>query len=125
VSTGAGMSYKEILATFHLDSAIRGYHIYKEVWPNPFLGEIVRCECEERNAHDPFAVTLKKAGTGTVGHVPRTISCICTLFLRQGGAIEATVTGPQRYSPDLRERWCRDTLQVQIYWKRGFNKESP
>ena len=30
--------------------------------------EVVRCELEERNAHDPFAVVLKKAGTGTVGH---------------------------------------------------------
>ena len=91
-----------MLATFHLDdSAIRGYHVYKEVWPNPFVGEVVRCEHEERNSHDPFAVGLKKAGTGTVGHVPHTISCICTLFLRQGGAIDATVTGPRRYSADL------------------------
>ena len=32
------------------------------------MGEVVHCELEERNAHDPFAVTLKKAGTGTVGH---------------------------------------------------------
>ena len=65
------------------------------------MGEVVRCEREERNAHDPFAVALKKTGTGTVGHVPHTISCICTLFLRQGGVIAATVTGPQRYSADL------------------------
>ena len=94
MSTRAGVSYKEMLATFHLDSAICGYHVYKEVWPNPF---IVYCEREERNAHDPFAVALKIAGTRTVGHVPHTpctISCICTLFLRQGGAIKATVTGP-------------------------------
>ena len=34
----------------------------------PFVGEIVHCELEERNAHDPFAVVLKKAGIGTVGH---------------------------------------------------------
>ena len=32
------------------------------------MGEIICCELEERNAHDPFAVVLKKAGTGTVGH---------------------------------------------------------
>ena len=32
------------------------------------MGEVVHCALEERNAHDPFAVVLKKAGTGTVGH---------------------------------------------------------
>ena len=32
------------------------------------MGEVVHCKLEERNTHDPFAVTLKKAGTGTVGH---------------------------------------------------------
>ena len=63
----------------------------------------MRCEREERNGHDPYAVVLKKAGIGTVGHVPWTISYICTLFLRQGGVIAAltSVTGPHRYSADL------------------------
>jgi len=92
------------MQTFTLHSnltAIRGYHVYKDVWPNPFVGEIVHCEREERNRYDPYAVALKKAGTGTVGHVPRTISCICTIFLRQGGVIVASVTGPRRYSADL------------------------
>ena len=93
-----------MLATFTLHNsytAVCGYHVYKDVWPNPFVGEIVCCEREERNDHNPYAVALKKAGTGTVGHVPRTISCICTLFLRQGGVIVVSVTGPHRYSADL------------------------
>ena len=67
------------------------------------MGEVVRCKREERNGHDPFAVGLKKAGTRTVGHVPCTISCICTLFLRQGGVIDVTVTRPCRYSADLEQ----------------------
>ena len=32
------------------------------------MGEVVYCELEERNIHDSFAMALKKAGTGTVGH---------------------------------------------------------
>ena len=32
------------------------------------MGEIVCCELKVRNAHDPFAVALKKAGSGIVGH---------------------------------------------------------
>jgi len=31
------------------------------------------------------------------GHVPGTISCTCTLFIRRGGSILATVTGPRRH----------------------------
>ena len=56
--------------------------MYKDVW-DPGLGESVCCEREDRNPQDPYAVGLKKDDT-TVGHVPRTISCICTLFLRCG-----------------------------------------
>ena len=32
------------------------------------MSEVVRCELKERNAHNPFAMVLKKAGTGAVGH---------------------------------------------------------
>ena len=49
-------------------SAMCGYYIYKGVWWNPSVGEVVCCELKERNTHDPFAVAQKKAGTGTVGH---------------------------------------------------------
>ena len=36
-------------------------------------------------------------------HIPRTISCSCTLFLTRGGAIQciAIATGPRKYSYDL------------------------
>jgi len=61
-----------MLATFNLHRAIHGYHVYKEVWSNPFVGEVVHCQCEERNAHDLFVMTLKKASTGTIGHVSHT-----------------------------------------------------
>ena len=92
--------------------------MYKDVWPNSFVGEIVRCECEERNNHDPYAVALKKAGIETVGHVPRTISCICTLFLRQGGVIVASVTGPQRYSADLVQGGLEDPACTDLQVER-------
>ena len=49
---------------------------------------------------DPYAVALRKDSV-TVGHVPRTISCICTLFLRRGGIIVSTITGPRKHSDDL------------------------
>ena len=62
-------------ATFTLISCVQGYHVYKD----PVVGETLNCECEDRNPQDPYTVSVKKVGT-TVGHVPRVISCICTLF---------------------------------------------
>ena len=36
-----------------------------------------------------------------VGHVPRTISSVCSIFIRRGGSIVCTITGNQEYSSDL------------------------
>ena len=58
------------------------------------------CECEDQIPQDPYAVGLKLRDV-TVGHVPRTTLCICTLFLRRGGTIITTVIGPRQYSSDL------------------------
>ena len=49
---------------------------------------------------DRYAVALRKDGV-IVGHVPRTISCMCTRFLSHGGTITSTVTGPRKYSDHL------------------------
>ena len=42
-----------------------------------------------------------KKGAETVGHVPRTMSCVCSLFLRQAGTLACEVTGDRRRSVDL------------------------
>ena len=36
-----------------------------------------------------------------VGHLPKKISTLCSLFIRQGGLIKCEVTGSRRYSQDL------------------------
>ena len=77
------------LATFSLNSVVRGYHVYKDYW-EAATGEILRC-CEERtNIHDPFAVAIIKDDS-VVGHVPRKISTVCSLFLRSGGSIRYAI----------------------------------
>ena len=58
------------------------------------------CERELRNAKDRHAVAVKKDGT-VIGHLPRKVSRVCSLFLRRGGSIHCTVTGRRRYSTDL------------------------
>ena len=37
----------------------------------------------------------------TVGHLPRKISCVCSLFIRRGGTITCKVSGRRRHSADL------------------------
>ena len=64
---------------------VRSYHIYKEIW-EAAVGEILVCEREPRNAADRYAVAVKKDGT-IIGHLPRKVSRVCSLFLRRGGII--------------------------------------
>ena len=54
---------------------------------------------------DAYAVSVIKHGT-IVGHlhVPRRISCTCTLFMRMGGTISCQVTDRRKYSSDLQQR---------------------
>ena len=78
---------------------IRSYHVYKEIW-EAAVSEILMCERESRNAADKYAVAVKKDRT-IIGHLPRKVSRVCSLFLWRGRIIHCTVTGRRRYSGDL------------------------
>ena len=51
------------------------------------------------NLADRFAVAVMKGGT-VVGHIPRKISNVCSIFIRKGGSIFCLTTG-SRFSSDL------------------------
>ena len=72
------------LSSFTVDAMIRGYHVYKDIWSS-VLDEELPCQRENGNISDPFAVGVLKDGV-LVGHVPRKISSVCSLF-REGGGI--------------------------------------
>ena len=84
--------------TFTLESCIRGYHMYKDIW-NAMIGEELECARESEIPADQYAVVMKKDNE-TVGHVSRTMSWICALFLEHNGVILCTVTGLRRRSVD-------------------------
>ena len=86
---------------FEHSSVIRGYHIYKDIFI-PTIGNTLQSRIEADNEHDDFAVAITEDDT-IVGHVPRTISVPCNLFLQKGGTIGCTVTGPPQYSRDLEQ----------------------
>ena len=65
-------------------SCVRGHHIYKEIW-EPTIGEKVKCIREWNNIVDRYAVAVAKENTRlqtVLGHLPRKISKISSLFLR-------------------------------------------
>ncbi len=83
-----------------IHSCIRGYRVYQGIW-TPIVNEQLTCRSEPGNIQDPHAVAVIK-GVDVVGHVPRMISTMCSMFLRRAGSmIVCTVTGPRRHSADL------------------------
>ena len=82
--------------SFSVPSMVRGYHIYKDLW-DASIGEEMSCQRKAENYTDPFAVAVMK-DDNIVGHVPRKISTVCSLFLCRGGLIACRVTGRRCYS---------------------------
>ena len=89
------------MESYSIDSVIRGYHIYNDIWPAP-IGEILHCKRERFSPSDPYAVAMLH-GEVIVGHMPRIISAACSAFIRRGGiaSCEVTSTGARQYSVDL------------------------
>ena len=85
--------------TFKVDAMVRGYHEYEKIW-KAAKGEKLECIRELGNRVDVFAVAVIKSEK-TVGHLPRKISSICSIFLRHGGKITCEVSGSRRHSKDL------------------------
>ena len=66
-----------------------GYHIL-QVWAAAVDKELV-CEREMDNSYDLYAVAVKRMGN-IIGHLPRKLSKLCSLFLRRGGAMVCLVS---------------------------------
>ena len=67
------------LPWFCYQSAVQGHHFSKNSWI-PAEVEILSCISETSNRFNLFAVAVKKNGV-VVGHAPRKIVAICSLFL--------------------------------------------
>ena len=78
---------------------VRGYHVYQAILVAA-VGEELAGEREPTNTSNRYAVAVVKGGV-IIGHLPRKISKICSLFLRRRGTISCIVSGGRRYSADL------------------------
>ena len=63
---------------FCIDSCVRGYHVYSDIW-GASVGEELPYEREDGNSADPFAVVIKRSGV-IVCHIPRKICSVCSYF---------------------------------------------
>ena len=88
-----------IMSSFLVESVVRGYHVYKDIW-DAVVGQEFPCKPEDGNRVDPFAVAVVRGDT-VIGHVQRKISSICSLYLRRDGSIVCCVTGSRQFSADL------------------------
>ena len=80
------------MAAFELTlrMAVRGYHVYKEVWA-PAIGEKFVCRQERGNDHDRHTVSVHEEEEDVLGHLPREISSVASL--EHDGCITGKVTG--------------------------------
>ena len=71
-------------STFQFDSYVRDYHAYKNIWET-LLGECLKCVKEPSNDVDKHAIAVVCINSlikeVVVGHVPKFISMILSMFL--------------------------------------------
>ena len=95
---------------------VHGYHIYERIW-NAITSEGLVCVMDPSNSHNRYAVAVEKDGT-IIGHSPRRVSRVSTLFLKKGSRINCTVTGGRRYSADLPQGGLEIPCTVSFVGKR-------
>ena len=91
INVGLFTQKQNKMETFEFVSAVRGYHIYKDIW-EPSVGEKLIAHGAFGNQFDKFAIKVLN-GEQTVGHLPRKYSRIAWYFLACGGSITLEVTG--------------------------------
>ena len=58
---------------FVVDSVVRGYHVYKDVW-GAAAGEALQCFRESGNQSNPYAVAMRQRdNTVTVAHFAKKV----------------------------------------------------
>ena len=70
---------------FLFNSAIHGFHVYKDIWENPVPGKELLCQCEVGNSHTVLSVAVLKEidrENTIIGHVSRKISALCNVFIQ-------------------------------------------
>ena len=111
-----------IVEHLETESALRGFHIYKntENW-KPVKGQQITFHREFNNVYDRFAVAGRtllpgRLAPSTVGHVPREISGYIWHASRYGAAITAEVTYVEPKNSPLVQGGLEILIEISIVW---------
>ena len=78
---------------FNLDSFVRGYHAYMDIWVPKVGDKNLSLKLESENLHDKYAVAVLSEGR-VFGHVPKNLSKLFHQFLRiPNSTIGCKITG--------------------------------
>jgi len=67
----------------------------------PATGEQLPYQAEHSNEYEPYAVAIRK-GAEVIGHMPRNISAVCSLFAQRRGTLTCIITDScHQYSTNL------------------------
>ena len=89
----------EKMVSFSMEAMVRGYQMNESIWI-AVIGEELQFQRKLGNSHDSFSVAVMKNDV-IVGHMPRKISSVCSIFLLHGGSIYCRVIGSRCYSAHL------------------------
>lgn len=76
----------------YIESSVRGYHAYFKT-TSVCVGEVLKCEIEDNNEHDKYAIAVRNEEGRLLGHVPIELSKCFNKILRDFGEIEAECIG--------------------------------
>ena len=98
-------TYMSIMSPFLLESVVRGYHVWKDIW-DVAVGQEFPCKLKDGNRVDRFTVAVARDDT-VIGHL-RKFSSTCSLYLQRDGSIICHVMGSRQFSADL----AREGLEI-------------
>ena len=105
--------------SFIIDSMIRGYHVYKDIWSS-FI-EVLHCRRDVWNHHSPFAIAhVVCKGTTVVGHVPRKYLQFVLFF--SGEDTNNNNQHSYRFKVVLSwppTKWHGDSMGKEVCWQQG------
>ena len=87
---------------YEIEACVHGYHVYQAIWLAA-IGEQLTFTRKTGNPTDCYAVAVIK-DSAIIGHLPKNIPKICSLFLQRGGSIQCTVSGPRIFNRSTTRR---------------------
>ena len=67
---------------YTVETVVRGYHMYKEVW-DATIGQVLPCQKEHGNVHDPYAVTVLEREVSLLDMCHKQYPRFATYFLEE------------------------------------------